>query len=95
MDAIKRILLFGLVSTALLLTGCEGTYFTGGYATGSYYGPYYGGWGPYGGGDYIFSGRHYYHDYGYHHFYGHNFGVHHFHGGSFNGDGGFHGGGHR
>ena len=93
MKAIKRILLLGLASTALLFAGCEGasvtgSYVGGGYVGGPYVGPYYGGWGPYGGGDFIFGGTHYYHSYGYHHFYGHSFSVHHF------GGGGFHGGGH-
>jgi hypothetical protein len=94
MNATKRMFLFGLVGTTLLLAGCEGTYLTGAYVAAPYSGPYFGGWGPYGGGDFIFGGRHYYHDYGYHHFYGHSFGVNHFHGGGFHG-GGFHGGGHR
>ena len=40
MNVIKGIVLFGLASIALMLTGCEGTYVTGAYATGSYYGPY-------------------------------------------------------
>jgi hypothetical protein len=95
MKPIKRTLLLCLAGSALLCAGCEGTYLSGGYVGGPYVGPYYGGWGPYGGGDFIFGGEHYYHSYGWHHFYGHTFGVHHFRGGRFHGAPVTHGGGHR
>ena len=72
------------LGTSLLLVGCDGD------AGFGYYGPYVGGYGPYGVGDYVVvGGAHYHHYYGYHHFYPQHWSGTHFHAG------GFHGGFHR
>jgi hypothetical protein len=93
MKTIKSALLLCVMATMLFLSGCEGDYVAGAYVPGIYSGPYYGGWGPYGGADFVVGGNRYHDHYGGHHFYGRGFGVHHFAGGShgFHG-GGFHGG---
>ncbi len=65
MKTMKKVLVFGAATIS----------------RGPYYGPYYGGYGPYNGGEFIVGGYHYHHYYGWHHFYGHGFGARHFGGG--------------
>jgi hypothetical protein len=62
-----------IAALAPLLAGCYGGYVSLGYTS-----PYYGTWGPYGGGPLIVGGYGYHPYYGWHHFYGHTYAVHHF-----------------
>src|ERR1700751_3849085 len=68
----KKLLISGTVTLALLFTGCADGYLGGPYA-GVYYGdfgPYYSGYEPLYGGDFIVGGVHYRNYAGGHHFYG-------------------------
>jgi hypothetical protein len=85
MKTMKKVLVIGAATIALILSGCAGDYVVGTYVPGAYggpyYGPYYGPYGPYDGGEFIIGGYHYHHHYGWHHFYGYGFGARHFGGG--------------
>jgi len=50
MKTMKKVLVFGAATIALVFSGCAGDYVVGTYVPGvyggPYYGPYYGGYGP-------------------------------------------------
>jgi hypothetical protein len=71
-----KLLSAGAAALTLLFGGCTGGY----YGSGSYEGPYLGGFGPYFpgyGGDLVFGTSHYHNYDGNHHFYGRSFGSRH------------------
>ncbi len=91
----KRMILLGVGAAAgLFLSGCavDGVGFVADSGYSPYSGAYYGGYGPYDGGEIIVGGVRHGGHYGGHHFYGNSFGRGGYSGGSHGGS--FHGGGH-
>lgn len=91
----RRMILLGMGAAAgLFLSGCavDGVGFVGDSGYYPYSGQYYGGYGPYDGGEIIVGGVHHGGHYGGHHFYGSSFGRGGYSGGSHGGR--YHGSGH-
>ena len=90
----RLVLLVTSAAAGLFLSGCavDGIGFAADSGYYPYSGAYYGGYGPYDGGEFIVGGDRHGGHYGGHHFYGNSFGRGGYSGGSHGGS--FHGGGH-
>ena len=84
MDAQRKSLISGIAGlTALLLSGCGDMYLASGYSSPYLgdFGPYYPGYAPFYGNDFIVGGARFRNQAGWHHFYGRSVGSRHFSGG--------------